>query len=143
MPTPTEIREALAEALDGRIDGLSVVARRPSPSIPLPAVWVQPSTANFQVPTDRRGLDTWEFSLIVAVSMADVDVAQRNLDELLAKTGDRSIRALIKADPHLGLSPQTVAWVDRMVYGTDPFPGSGQQVNALAATLYVHVRTDG
>src|SRR4051812_26929082 len=104
MATLTELRAGLRDVIaDGNIDGLTVLDRRPGSVPVLPAVWVQPSGATYAVPVERRGLDVYDLSVIVVVSMADVDVAQEQLDELLTKTGPRSIRALIKASPNLGL----------------------------------------
>lgn len=142
MATFTELREALASVIErGRIDGLTVLKRRPGSVPVLPAVWPQPSAAQFAVPIEKRGLDVYEVQLIIAVSMADVDLAQRQMDGLLAKRGEYSIRALIKATPHLSLDDGTTAWVDSLTYGTDPFPGLAQDV--LGATLHVKARTDG
>jgi len=142
MATFTELREALAAVIErGQIDGLTVLSRRPGTIPVLPAVWPQPATAQYAVPVEKRGLDVYEVRLIIAVSMADIDLAQRQMDSLLAKRGESSIRALIKADPHLGLDSGTTAWVDSLAYGTDPFPGLAQDV--LGATLNVKARTDG
>lgn len=141
MATFTELREALAAVIErGQIDGLTVLSRRPGSVPVLPAVWPQPATAQYAVPTERRGMDVYQVQLIIAVSMTDIDLAQHQMDELLAKHGSSSIRALIKADSHLGLGPTTTAWVDSLTYGTDAFPGLAQDV--LGATLHVQVRTD-
>jgi hypothetical protein len=71
-------------------------------SITLPAIVVEPASANFQE-TLSRGLDSFDFNLFVLVSRADPNSAQPLLDALISGVGPSSIRRAIEDNPTLGL----------------------------------------
>ncbi|UBU11606.1 hypothetical protein [Nonomuraea gerenzanensis] len=52
--------------------------------------------------TMARGADDFLFTVTLLVSMADDRSGQEELDAYLDGTGDRSIKAVIEADPSLG-----------------------------------------
>jgi len=98
MATVQEIREGIDDRL-ATITGL-----RHSPVVPgvvnPPHAFVKRRQTTFGVSMD--GEDDVTFAVTVLVSWADQTTAQEALDEYLASTGAKSIKAAIDADPTLG-----------------------------------------
>src|SRR5262245_55039882 len=82
------------------IEGLRAYAQVPG-TIDPPVAVVQPMGIDFDL-TMADGSDEYMVAIVVAVSQAETRTAQLLLDDYLAKTGDRSIRAAIDADQTLG-----------------------------------------
>lgn len=52
--------------------------------------------------TNARGLDAYEFEVLLVVSRKDDERAQQKLDSFLDKTGAHSVKTAIEADSSLG-----------------------------------------
>lgn len=105
----------------------------------LPAVVVAPRNIDFQGAMGR-GLDVYEFDLIVLVSRRDDDLAQTELDAYVTGAGASSIRQAIWNARTLGLA-NTDAHVYRMEsYGAQWDVGD---LNHVGAVLKVRVSTTG
>lgn len=142
MPGLPELRSRLREMLEEIADdALSVYETVPESAPNLPAIVIQPATAQYEDKTNPMGLDTYEFDLQVIVSWGDSAVAQDALDAYLAKTGPLSIRALFRARRDMDFGDGTDARVDRMEYGVTF--GREQELTSLGASLRLIVRTDG
>lgn len=141
MAAIPQIRACLKAVLDQLADTtVTVLDRRPGTVPILPALWPQPATADYASTQAGRGQDVYQWEIVAAVSMADLDLAQERLDGLLAD-GPGTVRDLIRADRTLGLTDGTTVWVEGMTYGVAPFPGQEQDV--LGAALRLTVRTTG
>lgn len=95
------IRDAIKTTLTANIG--SLVTYDTIPDAPqVPCVVVAPATGDF------AGLNgncvMWEFDLYVLTARGDSRVGQDKLDALIDGAGGSSIRAVIKANPTLGLS---------------------------------------
>jgi hypothetical protein len=107
MTTVTDLRMALASTIQAGVDisafntGLYTYGNVVE-SITLPAVVIEPASANFQE-TFNRGLDSFDFNLFVLVSRADPTSAQPLLDALISGDGASSIRLVIYNNPDLGI----------------------------------------
>lgn len=135
MATLAEIREGLAVRLS-LIEGVQVSAYMLASPTP-PAIHVYPSGIAY----DRamhRGLD--EVSMTVQAFLTfGVDVgAQLALDELLAPSGSRSVKAVIEGDRTLGNKVQDT-WVRELSgYDIQTIPDRGA---VLVATWVVEIRS--
>lgn len=141
MATVTEIRERIAATL-ADVDGLTVVTRAPeSPPSVLPALVIGEPTVEFAEGDSARGLDLWDFPLVLLVGMGDYTLASEALDAYLARTGPKSIREPIADAPMLGLMDGTRAYLDRLEdYGPrDSIDGQ----RTAGAVLHLIVRTAG
>jgi hypothetical protein len=98
MATVQEIREGIDDRL------ATIADLRHSPVVPgvvnPPHAFVKRRQTTFGVSMD--GEDDVTFAVTVLVSWADQTTAQESLDEYLASTGAKSIKAAIDADPTLG-----------------------------------------
>src|SRR5688572_7228603 len=101
MASVGEIRAAIKATLEANISPLHVHNLMAGVAN-VPAVVVQPVEADFEVAMGR-GLDAWEFDLLVLASKADERTSQERLDELVDGGGDRSIRKAIFNNNSLGL----------------------------------------
>ncbi len=141
MATISEIRARLKVVLAQLADTtVTVLDRRPGTVPVLPAIWPQPATGDYASPQAARGQDVYQWEIVIAVSTADLDLAQERLDGLL-EDGPGTIRDLIRQNRSLGLTDGTAVWTEGMVYGTAPFPGREQDV--LGASLRLPIRTTG
>jgi hypothetical protein len=121
MATVQEIREGIDDRL------ATIAGLRHSPNVPgvvnPPHAFVKRRQTTFGVSMD--GEDDVTFAVTVLVSWADQTTAQEALDEYLASTGAKSIKAAIDADPTLDgvvdFAHATVVEDERIVayYGTD------------------------
>ncbi len=107
MTSIGQVRQALANTITAGVDisayntGLYAYGQVVE-AITLPAVVIEPSSADFQV-TLSRGMDTFDFNLFVLVSRADPQSSQVLLDDLISGTGVGSIRRALEDKPDLGL----------------------------------------
>lgn len=122
MATITAIRTAVADSIRGGVSGLRAYAELPD-NVEPPAAVVDLGGVNFDDAfTDSGGVDTVLLVIKLAVSPAESRTAQLLIDDYLSKTGTRSIRAALYADPALadiirltqarGPGPVTIAGVD-------------------------------
>lgn len=131
MASVQEIREGI----DARL--ATIAGLRHDPNVPgvlnPPHAFVKRRQTTFGVSMD--GEDDITFAVTVAVSWADQRTAQIQLDEYLASTGAKSVKAAIDGDPTLGdivdFAHATVAEEERIVVFN--------AVEYLAADLVVEV----
>lgn len=100
MADLADIRAALAACFSSLVADVQVSAymlEAPSP----PAIFIFPAEINYDE-SMHRGLDRWLFTVQAVVQESLDKAGQVNLDEFLAPTGARSIKALIEADVQLG-----------------------------------------
>lgn len=136
MASIGEIRAALKETLETAISGIHVHDKMVG-IVNVPAVVVQPVEADFEVAMGR-GLDAWNFDLIVLASKADERTSQERLDELVDGGGDKSVRKAVFSNNTLGL-PSTNAHISGMSgYNGQYTVGS---FTYAGATLHLAVRT--
>lgn len=137
MATLKQIRTAVKTLLEENVTGIKVHRTIPKATTG-PAVVVRPSAANFHV-TMGPGIYTWELALVVIVPMADSEIAQDNLDELIDGYGSRSIRGVIFANKALGLNSGTSATLGGMTgYGT--LESAGYENISAVLTLTVNTK---
>lgn len=140
MGKPSQNREALRLALSN-IAGLTAYARAPG-DINCPAAVVEPGPIVYGE-TFRNGTHAFAYTIVVLVADTDSDLAQQQLDDYLATSGDRSILAAIEgsgedADRTLG---GVVDWaVVRGVQTYGLIEYAGRQY--VGARLPVEVQTD-
>lgn len=136
MASVTALRNGIATRLEA-ISGLRVHARAVE-AIALPAATVRRSAIAYDS-TFARGSDDMTFVVTLYVSAADFDRAQRELDDYLAGSGAKSVKAVIEADQTLG----GVANFARVVSaGEDGLTNyAGQQ--CLAVDFIIGVTADG
>ena len=103
------IRTALATSL-GTISGLRTSATVPDDPKP-PVAIVLPPTISYDT-SMGRGLDTYEFSILVMVGRVSERTAQGSLDAYAAPTGATSIKTAIEADRTLGGAAQSCRVTD-------------------------------
>jgi hypothetical protein len=129
----TEIRNAIKAALD--IKDFNAYAVEPPAPKP-PAGWSFPAPGNaaeFHQTFDDAV--TWHMRVTVVVAATDVGRSQSNIDVYLAPTGERSIKALLEADPSLGGVVDSVSVKGIVAYGALDIAGT----SAVAATFDVEV----
>jgi hypothetical protein len=121
MASVQEIREGIDDRL-ATIAGLRHSSNVPGTINP-PHAFVKRRQTVFGVSMD--GEDDLTLAVTVLVSWADQETAQETLDEYLASTGAKSIKAAIDADPTLGdivdFAHATLVEDERITafYGTD------------------------
>lgn len=86
--------------LQAAFDDTAVYERVPA-SVVVPAVLIVPAQGDYLV-VHGNGGTSWEFDLVVVVPSADEDVAQDILDDYIDARGDKSIVAVVHANPSLG-----------------------------------------
>lgn len=103
------IRTALATSL-GSISGLRTSATVPDDPKP-PVAIVLPPTISYDT-SMGRGLDTYEFSILVMVGRLSERTAQASLDAYANPSGATSIKTAIEADRTLGGAAQSCRVTD-------------------------------
>ena len=103
------IRTGLATRL-GTISGLRTSATVPDDPKP-PVAIVLPPTINYDT-SMGRGLDTYEFSILVMVGRLSERTAQASLDAYANPSGATSIKTAIEADRTLGGAAQSCRVTD-------------------------------
>lgn len=140
MSTLTQMREAIDNTVQNRIDGLRGF-NDVTDVTQLPAMVVMPArnTADF-TGAMGRGMDVWNFDLYVLVARGEVTVAQNALDQYISGSGDRSIRRVIFENPDLGLSDCVAT-----VMGVAEYGGRFQtaRIEHVGAIVRLMVRTSG
>lgn len=138
MSSLAALRDGIRATLTAAIPGVHVYDTVPE-SVILPCVVVAPVSANF----DRamgRGVDEWQFDLLVLVSWGDSDVAQTNLDTYVAGAGASSVRQVIFQNRTLGLSDTDAHVSELLDYGAE-FPAAG--ADHVGARLRLIAYTSG
>jgi len=133
MATLADIRAGLATRL-GTIRGVKASAYMLANVTP-PAVWVRPDTVDYHR-SSQGGMVEWTFAVQAVVGTAGDRAAQETLDELIAPSGSRSVRAAIEADPTLGGVAQDTI-VDRCAEYAEVALADGRVL--LSATWSVRV----
>ena len=98
MADVATIRSGLATNL-ATISGLRTSAWVPDQINP-PIAVIKPETINYDT-AFKRGLDTYEFSVLVIVGRVDERSAQSRLDAYCASSGASSIKTAIESDRDL------------------------------------------
>lgn len=139
MSTLTELREALKTTLDAGLlgTGVSVYDEVPE-TIKVPAVVIEPSTADFTV--DFGGGATWEIDLVVLVSRSDSGRGQRELDKYIATMGATSIPKIIRDNCTLGLTDSDACCQSMTKYGANFTVGG---ITYVGAVINTSVTTEG
>ncbi len=142
MASLSEIRTGIARTIDNHTDIELFTYDQVEDLGNLPAVIVEPITADFEGAFDR-GLDEWDFNLYVLVGRADVTSGQDILDALVSGSGPNSIRRILHEHSDLGLV--TDSTVDAQCYAMRGYGGKFEwyDVPHIGAILRVLVRTDG
>lgn len=138
MPAVSAIRTAIKDTVADNVEGIEG-HEKIRDVVNVPAFVVAPAETDF-AKAMGRGLDLWNFDVIVLVSRAEMDSAQDLLDEYVGGFGVKSIRQAIFQHPTLGLA-NLHAYVSGMSgYGATYNVG---QVDYLGARLRVVVNTSG
>ena len=138
MASLADIRQGIAETLGATVSGLTTYANVPG-SVNLPAVLVVPRSADMSM-AFGRGLDTWQFDLILLTSRRDDGLAQGDLDDYATGAGISSIRQAIFTNSLIGLTDGTQAFVTGLSgYGTHDIG----DISYMSATLTCRVTTTG
>lgn len=141
MATLTQVRERIVATL-ADVEDLSVLPYPPeSPPSVLPALVVGDASGELAEGDARRGLDIWEFTLVLLVATGDYALAAAALDEYLVRQGEKSIRQRFEDVPQLGLSDGTSAFLDRVENVGPRESIDGQRL--MGADLRLRVRTSG
>lgn len=99
MPSLIEVRTAIADTLAAHIPGVNFKARM-TRGVVVPAVVIYPADMDY-LHTFRNSSTQWQFNLNVMAG-TDEEFAQDPLDELVDARGDRSIPAVLLANPTFG-----------------------------------------
>jgi hypothetical protein len=137
MASLEAIRDAIETTLTALEDlrGHGLIPDQVSP----PAAIVTPVDADYDV-AFGRGLDTWNFDLLVVVGRAEIRSGQKVLDQYVDGKGSKSIRQHIFNNKTLGL-----ANTDAHVSGMSGY-GATYELNTiqyLGAKLRLVVHTSG
>jgi hypothetical protein len=131
MATLTEIRNAIKDALDLK-DFNAYAVEPPAPKYP--AAWCFPVGASYH--QTFNDAVSWNLRVTVAVAASDVGRAQSNLDAYIAPTGDRSIKALLEADPSLGRKVDSLSVKGIVGYGAQEIAGASVVFAQLEVEVY-------
>lgn len=136
MASLTAVRNGLKERAEtiSRVTGYA----RPVGEVNVPAVVVMPGQIVFD-DTMERGSDLLSFTLVLLVADSDSDLAQQQLDDYLAGSGDKSLKAAIEGDQTLGGVADWTVVKGVQAYGLIEY--SGRQY--VGARLPVEVNVDG
>lgn len=139
MASLAELRTAVAETLAAALGAGTEVYPKVPPSPVLPCVCVRPAISNFLVAMSR-GVDTYEFDLLVLAPSADGLVGQERLDPYVTGAGSLSIRQAIFNARGLGRTDS-----DAHVAGMTDYGGAVEAVGVahVAAALRLVVHTTG
>lgn len=99
MALISDIRTGLANRL-ATISGLRTSATLPDNPNP-PIALITPNSVQFD-DVFKRGMQTYNFTVLVIVGRVDERTAQNNLDAYCASTGSSSIKLAIEGDKTLG-----------------------------------------
>jgi hypothetical protein len=99
MASITDLRTGIATNL-ATISGLRTAATVPDNPNP-PIAIVVPQTVNYD-DTFQRGMQTYQFTVLVIVGRVDERTAQNNLDAFVSSTGTKSIKLAVEKDKSLG-----------------------------------------
>lgn len=102
MATVAEVRAAIKTVLEAAITGLHVHDKMVGVAN-VPAVVVKPVEADYDQAMGR-GLDKWEYDLLVLASKADELTSQERLDEMVDGGGTKSVRKAIFNNNTLNLA---------------------------------------
>ncbi|MPZ89404.1 MAG: hypothetical protein GEU81_15310 [Nitriliruptorales bacterium] len=102
MASLSALRDALKATITGAIPELHVYDTVPD-NAQLPALIVTPRSAAF-AEAMGRGVDSWEFELVVLTQYGDPATAQDALDRFVTGSGTASIREAIWNNRSLGLT---------------------------------------
>ena len=116
MATVTGIREGLATQL-GTIRGLRTAAVIPEDPKPPIAVVMAPTSISYDT-AFNRGMDTYNFTVMVIVGRVSDRTAQANIDAYCAGSGALSIKNAIASDPTLNGACQNARVTDMTNYGS-------------------------
>ncbi|WP_427422662.1 hypothetical protein [Lysinibacillus fusiformis] len=136
MASLTAVRDGLKARIE-TITGVTGYARAVG-EVNVPAVVVTPGQIVFD-DAMQRGSDLLTFTLVLLVTLGDSDLAQQQLDEYLAGSGDRSIKAAVEGDQTLG---GVADWTDVkgvQAYGLIEYAGR----QYVGARFPVEVNVDG
>jgi hypothetical protein len=99
MATIAEIRDGLKVRLDtiADVQALAYIPASPTP----PAAWVLPDRVDYDGAM-ARGMDELRFKVHAIFPLTTDIGSQKKLDELLAPSGARSVKAAIEGDKTLG-----------------------------------------
>ena len=109
------IRTALADAI-GSIKGLRVSATVPDNPNP-PVAIVVPVSVSYDT-AFGRGLDTYQFSVMVIVGRMSERTAQNSLDAYINPTGASSLKTAVESDVTLGGACQNARVTGVVNYGS-------------------------
>jgi hypothetical protein len=99
MASISDLRTGIANNL-ATIPGLRTAATVPDNPNP-PIAVVVPQTVTFD-DTFQRGMQTYQFTVLVIVGRVDERTAQNNLDTYVSSTGASSIKLAVEKDKTLG-----------------------------------------
>ncbi len=133
------IRTAVKTTLQAAIPSLHVYDKVSAAVNVIPAVVVEPDTADFDVAMGR-GTDTWQLTLSVVVSDNDEIVGQAKLDDLVTGAGSLSIRQAIFNSKTLGLTGTDAHVAELTSYGVR---FEQVEIQHVGATLRLVVHTKG
>lgn len=133
MTTIAAIRAGLATRL-GTIAGLRTSATVPDDPKP-PVAIVLPPTITYDTAMGR-GLDQYEFSILVMVGRISERTAQASLDAYANPTGAGSIKTAIEADRTLGGAAQTCRVTDMRNVGPMSIAESTFLTAEFVVTVY-------
>lgn len=132
MATLSGMRSGIATNL-GSITGLRTAATMPDQPNP-PIAIVMPQSVSYDT-AFGRGLDTYEFVVLVIVGRVDERTAQNLLDGYCNPTGATSIKTAIESDRTLGGEVNDLRVTDMRNYSSIPVG----EVTYLAAEFVVSV----
>lgn len=132
MATISAIRTGLATNL-ATISGLRTAATMPDNPNP-PIAIVMPQNISFDT-AFSRGLDTYEFVVLVIVGRVDERTAQNLLDGYCNPTGATSIKTALESDRKLGGQVQDLRVTEMRNYSSVPVG----EITYLAAEFVVSV----
>lgn len=137
MATLTAIRDAIKTTVGAAITTLHIYDTVPE-SPELPALVIQPVGSDFNR-AFGRGLDGWEFDLVVLVSWGDSDLGQDQLDAFVNGSGSSSIRQAVFNASTLGLANTTANVSGMTEYGIRTAAG----IDHIGAVLRLVVHSSG
>jgi len=138
MASLTAIRSGIKDTVEAAIPDIQGYNTVPEVAN-LPAFVVVPGPADFAVAMGR-GVDTYEFDVIVLVSPRDHELGQYDLDEYLTGAGTKSVRQAIWNAKTLGLADTEAFVYASRNYGAQFAIGDLPHIGAV---LKVRVTTPG
>lgn len=130
MASVSELRIGLATNL-ATISGLRTAATMPDNPNP-PIAIIQPENISYD-DTFHRGMNTYQFAVIVVVGKVSERSGQNSLDAYISPTGSHSIKLAVESDKTLGGKAYDVRVTDMRAYSSF----SIGDVNYLAAEFVV------